>query len=115
MFAAALSLPVFLLLSDAEGTHPCADSALYAADGDFWAEAAWEESSGDACDPEESLLFPPAGSGEAPPPRESNRAAFSVTRNAGGPARPTLRQQSESRGWNQRLEIRVPCIEVREG
>jgi hypothetical protein len=103
MFSAAF-FPV-LLLAGAGATHPCADSSLHGTDGDFWADAAWEEASHDECDTEESLLF--SGSpGESPPARRSNRASFAVARSSAGAVQSTVRQQSESGGWNHRVEIR---------
>jgi hypothetical protein len=111
MLSAALSLPFLLGLSGLDGTEACADSSAYADGTDFWAESSegWESGSPerDACDPEEVLLFPRAAlSPSKEGLRESHRASFSMTRNAGGPARRVLRQQAERAGWSHRLEIR---------
>jgi hypothetical protein len=107
-FAIPCAIP--LAAQETGGLHPCADSALYAPDGDFWTDASWEEAGDDACDPEESLLFSSAPGESAAKDKPSNRASFSVARNAGGEARSTLRQQAQANGWSHRVEVREDTL-----
>src|SRR5215217_5727004 len=89
-----------------EARSPCADSlAAAGAEGaDFWLEESWEPASPEPCDLDASLLFAlePVRAG----PRDSERAALSLTRVPGRGLESATRHQARRGAWSHRLEVR---------